>query len=63
MHYRGYSSDFDEWKEKTEVVLNKPKFETTEREWSSVTELACAIKKTSTSKQIRRSRGQNTDTM
>ena len=46
VHYTGYSSNYDEWKPKDEVVLNKPNFhESTEQEWSPVTELACSIKK------------------
>ena len=46
VHYTGYSSHFDEWKPKEEVVLNKPNFQkSTEQEWSAVTELACSIKK------------------
>ena len=46
VHYTGYSSIYDEWKPKDEVVLNKPNFfDSDEQEWSPVTELACSIKK------------------
>ena len=46
VYYTGYSSIYDEWKPKDEVVLNKPNFfDSDEQEWSPVTKLACSIKK------------------
>ena len=45
VHYCGYSSQYDEWKAKSEVVYNKPKFNDIEQDYSALTELACSIKK------------------
>ena len=47
MHYTGYSSEYDEWKEKGDIVFSKPVFPPTitEEPISPLTELACAIKK------------------
>ena len=45
VHYCGYSSEFDEWKLKSEVMYAKPTFKPSEQQFSPLTELACAIKK------------------
>ena len=47
VHYTGYSSEYDEWKEKNDVVFSKPVFPptNTEQPISPLTELACTIKK------------------
>ena len=45
VHYCEYSSEFDEWKLKSEVMYAKPTFEPSEQQFSPLTELACAIKK------------------
>ena len=44
VHYTGYSSDFDEWKLKKDIVSSRPDFDGTGA-YSSLTELACRIKK------------------
>lgn len=47
VHYTGYSSQYDEWKEKNDIVISKPDFPLTDAEQpiSPLTELACTIKK------------------
>ena len=48
VHYVGYGSEYDEWKPRTEIVHTKPDFgsDCNERKYSTLTELACCIKKT-----------------
>ena len=47
VHYVGYRSKYDEWKSWTEIVHTKPDFGSgcNEQEYSTLTELACCIKK------------------
>ena len=46
VHYTDYGSEYDEWKEESEVVYSKPSFPLDEHQSiSPLTELACAIKK------------------
>ena len=46
VHYCGYSSDYDEWKPKSEVKHITPTFQpAADDHFSPLTELACSIKK------------------
>ena len=47
VHYKGYGSEYDEWKPKTEIVLRGPEFfgNVAEESFSPLTELARCIKK------------------
>ena len=45
VHYCGYSSQYDEWRPKTEVTYAKPTFQPSDHPYSPLTELACMIKK------------------
>ena len=47
VHYTGYGNEYDEWKEKSEIVYSKPSFppDDPNQPISPLTELACAIKK------------------
>lgn len=46
VHYTGYGSEYDEWKEKSDVIFSKPAFPSdVEQPIPSLTHLACVIKK------------------
>ena len=45
VHYCGYSSQYDEWRPKAEVSYAKPTFQPSDDPYSTLTELACMIKK------------------
>ena len=45
VHYIGYGNEFDEWRPKMEVVLNKPSFQATAEPHSPLANLACCILK------------------
>ena len=47
IHCTGYGSEYDEWRPRSEVILNKPGFlpSSEEESYSPLTKLACSIKK------------------